>query len=47
MPRGKWAFQQDNDSKHIFKIVNNLFIFQNDQDLEWEIQSPDLNPIEM
>ncbi|KAG1442998.1 hypothetical protein G6F55_012800 [Rhizopus delemar] len=40
------VFQQDNDPKHISKIVKEWINQQPFEELEWPSQSPDLNPIE-
>jgi len=40
------VFQQDNDLKHLSKIVQDWLASQPFQLLQWPVQSPHLNPIE-
>ena len=42
----KWVFQLDNDPKHTFKVVAKWLKDNKVKVLEWQSQSPDLNPIE-
>ena len=41
-----WKLQQDNDPKHIAKVVQKRFNENDISVLEWPNQSPDLNPID-
>ncbi len=41
-----FVFQRDRDPKHTAKIVENWFIENKIEKLDWVSQSPDLNPIE-
>ena len=42
----KWVFQMDNDPKHNSKVVAKCLKDNKVKVLEWQSQSPDLNPIE-
>ena len=41
-----WQFHQDNNPKHIARLVKNWFQVNNVNVMEWPPQSPDLNAIE-
>ena len=42
----EYIFQQDNDPKHTAGCVSEYFSSKGIQVLDWQSQSPDLNPIE-
>ena len=42
----KWVFQMDNDPKHASKVLAKWLKGNKVKVLEWQSQSPDLNPIE-
>jgi hypothetical protein len=46
LDRATIIFQQDNDSKHSRKLVQNWVSAQEFNVMDWPPQSPDLNPIE-
>ena len=45
-PPGQWFFQQDNDPKHMSKLVQNWLNSSGIDCMDWPSYSPDLNPIE-
>ena len=44
--RISWTFQHDNDPKHTARLVKTCLEESNIKVMEWQSQSPDLNPIE-
>ena len=42
----EYIFQQDNDSKHISRVVKDFLLEKEVNILQWPTNSPDLNPIE-